>query len=478
MSDAQSIYTWQTFREGMRERFENTIGLDDRYEAIVYSMILSQKNESDGYRRRFEVSEIADLAHYWWRAGFEGMDVTEIRPFLDELVGLGVLMRCEDRSYHLRNGNVVRALGSANDISRALATISRKPAPSVDKDAVLLVRPASGGSDGSCGLGGQWGPLTLRQADELARPGGGLCLVFGSEALGASQIRTCLDSYLDPSVAGPDVRMSVSEAKHPFHSSRAAATYVRSQTGASSKGRYLIVSDASSAIGKDEAITDALARMHEELMSMNSSSRVVRWLIYLDPAQTVRWFDASSEDRSRVQSLLSAEAAIGKWSSEMVGYFLSSLEKSASVQAVTSTMEATGGWPCLMDRFVGLAACPRSGDEFDLGSLAELVDGELTHNTEGKADAFLATCGVDQIRYGRSLARLVAELDEVTVDDLCGIAVGGAADDPGFRGADLALVRASVDALLKCGILVPSSVVNVTCDHVVAKLVWRCTDND
>jgi len=131
-----------------------------------------------------------------------------------------------------------------------------------------------------------------------------------------------------------------------------------------------------------------------------------------------------------------------------------------------------------MDRFVGLAACPRSGDEFDLGSLAELVDGELTHNTEGKADAFLATCGVDQIRYGRSLARLVAELDEVTVDDLCGIAVGGAADDPGFRGADLALVRASVDALLKCGILVPSSVVNVTCDHVVAKLVWRCTDND
>jgi hypothetical protein len=144
MQDVEDIYLTESFRIEMRNRFEWTIALDPRYQVIVYAMILEQLDESDGYRKRFSVSEIGEMVEAYWPEAFSGAGVGDLRPLLDELISLGVLVRTEDGLYRLRSANVVRALGSPGDIMSAVEDIISKPPPSDDKSSILRVERGKG----------------------------------------------------------------------------------------------------------------------------------------------------------------------------------------------------------------------------------------------------------------------------------------------------------------------------------------------
>jgi len=157
---------------------------------------------------------------------------------------------------------------------------------------------------------------------------------------------------------------------------------------------------------------------------------------------------------------------------------LNDMDKSANAQVVDAVMAATGGWPCLMDGFIRRVTAPEWQGVFNLTGLAEQMEEELLTNKDGVADALLSGCGIDQVRYGQSLVQLALEFGDEPYEELCELAAG-LSDYPELQDADPEDVRSSMDALVRCGVLVAVARPDaegtesfvVTCDPVVAKLV-------
>ena len=166
--------------EEIRNRFDWTLDLDDRYKVLTYALVL----KSDPSARRAE-SEFMELGQSWWPAVFEVMDVQALRAVLDEMVGLGVLLPEFDqrlRQYRLRSPNLLRLLGSKQTIEAELERI-------ISQDRVSRTNPRNFHQivDKKPQL---FGPLTKEQEGQISNNVHPfqLTLVTGSEALGLSDV--------------------------------------------------------------------------------------------------------------------------------------------------------------------------------------------------------------------------------------------------------------------------------------------------
>ena len=79
-------------------------------------------------------------------------------------------------------------------------------------------------------------------------------------------------------------------------------------------------------------------------------NRSVRWLILFDPESTERWVQLPKPKREKAETLADA-IFLDLWKEEMVGRFLSDSDLVGSPQVISAVMEATGGWPFLLERF-------------------------------------------------------------------------------------------------------------------------------
>ena len=98
-----------SFQEDVRNRFDWTLDLDDRYKVLTYGLVLSSASAVSK-----TVSEFKELGNYWWKQVFNRMDKQAMGAVLEEMVGLGVLApeRSElVRRYRLRSPNLLRLLG-------------------------------------------------------------------------------------------------------------------------------------------------------------------------------------------------------------------------------------------------------------------------------------------------------------------------------------------------------------------------------
>ena len=94
-NDVEDVYRLPDVRERIRERFDWTLALDLRYQAIAWAMIFDQMGMEKGrdYTSVYPLGEILELVRYCWPQGFEGMTSDQLRSLLGELCGLGVLVR-------------------------------------------------------------------------------------------------------------------------------------------------------------------------------------------------------------------------------------------------------------------------------------------------------------------------------------------------------------------------------------------------
>ena len=177
--------------EDIRNRFDWTLDLDDRYKVLTYALVLTL----DPSAPRLE-SEFMSIGASWWPAVFETMDTQSLRAVLDEMVGLGVLLREHEheegsrRRYRLRSPNLLRLLGPQEAIESELERIitrdhvsranPRNFRPLIDRKPVAF------------------GPLTNEQAGQISghpRPFH-LSIISGSEALGLGQVERQLHRLL------------------------------------------------------------------------------------------------------------------------------------------------------------------------------------------------------------------------------------------------------------------------------------------
>lgn len=107
-------------REEIRRRFEWTISLDPRYEAIAYRLAL----ETVGGAPRHGTEALRALCCDDWQVAFADSRAEEFRWYLTELETLGVI-RSEDDHWLLRSPNVVELLGSDDAIFDRLVHVTQ-----------------------------------------------------------------------------------------------------------------------------------------------------------------------------------------------------------------------------------------------------------------------------------------------------------------------------------------------------------------
>lgn len=188
LEDLQGVERNAEFIEDIRNRFDWTLDLDDRYKVLVYSLVLTSDPASSRDEREFMT-----LAREWWPQVFEKMDQQALRAVLDELEGLGVLVR-EDtdhtRRYRLRSPNLLRLLGTATQIEDELERIISRQAPTI-------LNPRNFHPKMNMDKLVQFGPLTKEQEGQLALAAEGhfgITLLMGSEALGLDQTSPQLEN--------------------------------------------------------------------------------------------------------------------------------------------------------------------------------------------------------------------------------------------------------------------------------------------
>ena len=245
----------------------------------------------------------------WWKAVFDDMDSLGLRAVLDEMVGLGVLLREHDesvRTYRLRSPNLLRLLGPKEAIETELLRIiergrvsrpnPRNFHPIVDRKPVAF------------------GPLTNEQVGQIygQRRPFQLTLVTGSEALGLNAVDRQLEMLLGKSVdherdkvwkkfpnAGlTDANIFVSRLRDALKSRRRTHKYAVVQLGD---------------IHHEGELSALFGRFIKELGQVCTNESKGQLVLLLDPKESWRWL----RDRNRENVLSQSRVAgleLRRWS--------------------------------------------------------------------------------------------------------------------------------------------------------------------
>jgi hypothetical protein len=168
--DVQATASKESLAEQIRERFELTLDLDPAYKVIAYTV--AHEAMERGPSVALTTKELRNLASSWWPAGFAGLGYDGFRSLCEELADLGVLARRRG-SYGLRSPNILRFLGSADQIAEVLVEAeTRKP---VENFAASAALPRLGDPN-------ERSPLTAAQLADLIAPRNQVRLVITSVA--------------------------------------------------------------------------------------------------------------------------------------------------------------------------------------------------------------------------------------------------------------------------------------------------------
>lgn len=116
--DVDHVITSKNVRDFIAERFRLTIQLEDRY--FVVAMVIALLGLDSDFKNRYPQSEILEHCRLYWPGGFDALGEDELSVYLDEMVGLGVLVRASEKYYGMRSPNVVHMLGDRETIENQL----------------------------------------------------------------------------------------------------------------------------------------------------------------------------------------------------------------------------------------------------------------------------------------------------------------------------------------------------------------------
>lgn len=351
-----SVYTDESVRQDIRDRFNWTLGLDLRYNAIAWTIIAEQYEERDSFSRVYPSRALYERVRGNWPAGFQNFAADRFRGLLDEMCGLGILVRTGD-GYRLRSPNLVHLVGSEDEILLLLSELCDKPAPSQVFSADSYREPL----DTSAGL---YSPFTFAQSRALVQPRFGVGLVFGSDALGLSAVNEAVKRFIPADLpAGKGGAFTLVDTEFP--EGRAFEEWLRSHCERHQKHERLIVAP--------RAMADALmtAKMVETAARFcgrrqKSQRQWMRVLFIFDPTATWNWLQLPAERREELEETCDALVPLARWDSEGIRLRLSMEQKMEDAPVRERIEEVTGGWPILLDevfrRSTGVDPRPAADD--------------------------------------------------------------------------------------------------------------------
>ncbi|OQX01537.1 MAG: hypothetical protein BWK80_59735, partial [Desulfobacteraceae bacterium IS3] len=189
----EGAYQSQGLRKAIRDRFIWTLQLDKRYEVIAYSIAYGcLLNRESGLNQGFPVNWIKEQVLEHWSEGFSSQHTDIPLEFLlEEMVGLGLLREIKhentDKSYTLRNANVLLLIGTEEEILTQLAA-PRERDP--DYEAATF-RSVYRGTDQAVDYSKR-NPLTAIQERELRHPNpleSGVIVIVSSSISGLDDLK-------------------------------------------------------------------------------------------------------------------------------------------------------------------------------------------------------------------------------------------------------------------------------------------------
>ncbi|MCL6622239.1 MAG: hypothetical protein K6T55_09075 [Syntrophobacterales bacterium] len=389
----ESVYRNDAIRREIKARLEWTLDLDERYQAIAWTMIVDQMEARDSYARSYGAGEILDLVKGWWSKGFSHTTGEQIRTFLEEMCALNVLVRTSSGTYRLRSPNLVRLLGTESEIEDRILNLANKT-PSEPFDEKGHHAPLDEAAR-------RYSPFLYYQSARLKQERFGVGLIFSSEALGLDLIPQAVGRFI-PREFPPELA-DCSEIPGTITRGTDLSPWLNRYLGQQARKERLILyrlltgspeEDPGSLVS--EAIS--LCRSHQK-----TRTKWLRIFFLFSPQAAWRWL--SWDEYQTWENAADALVITQRWNAVGVRQRLEQTGKQDTEEIVRRVLEVTGGWPLLLDELFD-----RCGDrDTPLPELTQLA-ADLTNPRHSLHHRFKAALGVGEESFpSRVLRHLLRE---------------------------------------------------------------------
>ncbi len=338
--DVEIIYLQDDVRDKIKERFEWTLALDERYQVITWAMIVEQTQTRDSFSQHFSVGELAGLANDYWPAEFIKMTDDEFRGLLRELEGLGVLSHSEGK-YRLKSPNLVRLMGTEADIQNRLESFILRP-------AAVDVKP-----DSFHELIGdeQYSIFTYAQARSFDE--GDFRIVTISKALGYDRAEQSIKALYADSGSARAKRINLAADNADKLESLIRKERDRTRKRAADHLILYQLNDQPKALS-----LELLRAAHE--FSKQGKKGGVALSFYFVMSPRVYWeFLRQDPDFAVDLNAAGAVVKVKKWNKHGIGQRLDHLFLLGHEDVKQAIVDVSGGWPFLIDEIINRTAKTR-----------------------------------------------------------------------------------------------------------------------
>jgi hypothetical protein len=340
--DIREVERTRDLIDEIRDRFDWSLDLDDRYKLLAYALVLS----GNPTQPRSE-SEFQKLGAYWWAPEFASMDTASIRSLLEEMEGLGVLVRTDAggvRTYQLRSPNLLRLLGNRGEIEQEMQRLilqqsRRKANP----------REFHTYTDGKSAL---FSPFNMiQEAEVFSRPEPfALTMFFGSEALGMPRIEDYIVRVGKAVGDGYDVWMrrniSAQFCASPERFAEEASRLLKPR-----ERKHLFILTSTDGWSDKNSQTEAIRKIEtacHHICSKNSKGRV-----FLTGSPAMLWKWLVERRQSRPNQGTSSEIILQPWSDGAVwNAFEKAGIRNKAKQTSGEILRKTGGFQFMIEKLI------------------------------------------------------------------------------------------------------------------------------
>ena len=373
----EAVYRNEDVRRPIRDRFDWTLALDGRYQAIAWALVVEQMAERDSYARAYSPSQILQFVQAWWPKGFLEQTPFSFQGLLEELIGLGVLVRSSQGRYRLRSPNLVRLMGSEREIENHLLELSSKDAPA-EYSADQYHAPLNSART-------SYSPLSYAQERLLNRPTSGASLVFASEALGWDKLADALRSF---GARGNQEEAWGMESISPIHLPPVKLE-VWLQDYLDRRGDRAHLFAYARLVGIESNRAQALVEAAQAFCeNRRSQRRRLRVFFLFDAESSWLWLAGDPVQRAAVEGMVDAMVSPTTWRTEGIRQRLYQLDKMSSEEVCQEILACTGGWPYLLDKLLH-----RAKGEDDLRPAARMLHAEIMEGNGSLRREFVEAAG-------------------------------------------------------------------------------------
>ncbi len=394
--DVEAVYLLPQVRDGIRDRFNWTLALDKRYQAIVWAMILEQFDTPGGDAHAYTPAHLLELARYWWPRGFDKVASDQLRSLLNEMEGLGVLVRDASGSYRLRSPNLVHLVGTKTDIEdRLLALSDKEPEEPFDADShhALL-------DDKKW----QYSPLTYAQERRLNAHKFGVGLIFASEATGSAHLKAAFGRFIptDLSETKADYR-EIPSTKRGTELKQWLGQYLNTN-----RNNYERLILRCSLQGKPEEMLEAVQIAHQVCQRHERSRK--RWgriFFIFEPESTWNWLSLSQKQREAIEDKVDVVTFPRRWNLSGIRQRLRQQNKMDLDGVCRRVLEVTGGWPALLEKL--FESCEADNDP---RHAAETIEREMGDSNSKLSQDFKRSLGINNVNVAERILKSIKNLQE------------------------------------------------------------------